>query len=196
MKYFFNAMLQCARLLVLMSIMFMHALHAGAVGGGPVAPIGGGPIGGPAAGMPKLSEEDMRVLQDVEQEINKFVTSLPAEEQKKFWQEVDELTNVMNTMSEDELVKFMENVLQEQEQPKPSMPPMPMPTPAPLPIAGPPLEKPAPVEVVPAVVITETHTQALKLIEALTLMLNNFLTKTQAILELRAKWKPGLRKAN
>ena len=87
------------------------------IAGGPPAfnPMQGpmGANGKPAA----LSTDDLKLLSEVEQEINKFVATLPADQQKQFWKDVDELTQVMSTMNEDELVKFVENVFQDETQP-------------------------------------------------------------------------------
>jgi len=174
-------------LLVSMSLVPLYGAQVGAP-----RPAMPGMTGQPTGPAQKLSEDDVKMLQEVEQEINKFVGSLPAEEQKKFWGEVDELTKVMSTMSEDELVKFMEGVLQEQEAVAPAPRPTPAPTPTPMPAPTPSLpiisEPVAQPEIISGPTVNlEKHQQTYKLIESIILMLNNFLTKTQAIPELSGK---------
>lgn len=132
-----------------------------------------------------LSPEDLKMLNEVEQEINKFVGTLSPDEQKSFWKDVDELTKVMNTMSEEELVKFMEDVFQEENQPKPEQPATVPATPAP--IAPPVVEQPKPIK--PEAL--KAQEKALALIDSLITKINNFIGKTQLIPQLPAditKW--------
>ncbi|BDC34516.1 hypothetical protein Noda2021_04740 [Candidatus Dependentiae bacterium Noda2021] len=131
-----------------------------------------------------LSPEDLKMLNEVEQEINKFVGSLSPEEQKSFWKDVDELTKVMNTMSEEELVKFMEDVFQEENQPKPEQPVAPV---VPAPVVPPVIEQPKPIK--PEAL--KAQEKALVLIDSLITKINNFIGKTQLIPQLAAdiaKW--------
>lgn len=124
-----------------------------------------------------LSQEDIKMLNEVEQEINKFVATLSPEEQQSFWKDVDELTKVMSNMSEDELVKFMEDVFQEQA-PQPT-PPVVAP-PAPAPIEKPVVEEPKPIK--PEML--KAQERALLLIDSLITKINNFIGKTQLIPDL------------
>lgn len=125
-----------------------------------------------------LSQEDIKMLNEVEQEINKFVATLSPEEQQSFWKDVDELTKVMSTMSEDELVKFMEDVFQEQA-PAPT-PPVVAPPAAPAPVEKPAVEEPKPIK--PEML--KAQERALLLIDSLITKINNFIGKTQLIPDL------------
>lgn len=53
---------------------------------------------------------------EMEAEVNKFVSTLSPEEQKSFWNDVDELTKVMETMSPEELEGFVTNVMSGDQQ--------------------------------------------------------------------------------
>ncbi|MFZ5954527.1 MAG: hypothetical protein ACOYT8_05515 [Candidatus Dependentiae bacterium] len=139
-----------------------------------------------------LSQEDIKMLNEVEQEINKFVATLSPEEQQAFWKDVDELTKVMSTMSEDELVKFMEDVFQEQA-PAPT-PPVVAP-PAPAPVEKPVIEEPKPIK--PEML--KAQERALILIDSLITKINNFIGKTQLIPDLSTNiknWAQGKKLKN
>lgn len=132
---------------------------------------------------PELTKEDLAMLQEVEQEINKFVDSLPPEEQKKFWNEVDELTKVMSTMSEDELINFMETALAQEA---PAIPAAPAVTLPPTQVYEP---AKAPVEVIKPTIAPNKQEAAIELIDGIVTRINNFLLKTQSIPEMPGKIK-------
>lgn len=123
-----------------------------------------------------LNSEDAKLLEEVEQQINGYVASLPPDEQKKFWADVDELTKVMSTMSEDELVKFMEDVFTEEAaQQKPIAPEAPL---APV--------KEIKIEEKPVLPVDKQQA-ALYLIDNLLKHIGNFLRKAQTMVDLPAK---------
>jgi len=65
--------------------------------------------------MPELTEEQlMEWQQEIDKEINNFVGTLSPEEQKQFHKDVEELTKVMEEMSEEELVQFIEGAFPEE----------------------------------------------------------------------------------
>ena len=141
-------------------------------------------IGSPGAKVPpELSKEDLAMLQEVEQEINKFVESLPPEEQKKFWGEVDELTKVMSTMSEDELINFMETALAQEA---PAAAPQPAVTLPPTQVFEPTI---APIEVHKSTIAPSKQEAAIELIDGIITRINNFLLKAQSIPEMSGKIK-------
>jgi len=78
----------------------------------PMAPGVGAPPRGP--GLPQLSPQEVEMLQQVDREINAFVESLPPEAQKQFWQDVEELTEVMQNMEPQELDQFIQGVMQDE----------------------------------------------------------------------------------
>jgi hypothetical protein len=126
---------------------------------------------------PALNPEDTKLLEEVEQQINGYVASLPPDEQKKFWADVDELTKVMSTMSEDELVKFMEDVFTEEAaQQKPLAPEVPITAPA----------KEIKIEEKPVLPVDKQQA-ALYLIDNLLKHIGNFLRKAQTMVDLPAK---------
>lgn len=153
-------------------------------------PAAGGKPGQPA----QLGPDDLKMLEQMEQEINKFVNTLPPEEQKKFWNDVDELTKVMNNMSEEELLKFMEDVFKEEAPPAPVAPLAPVaPTPAPE-LPKPVIEKPKEAEVVKPITLSKKQEDALKMIDSLIVKINNFLKKAQIVPDISIKVTAWIKK--
>lgn len=157
------------------------------------------PMGIPGAGQqPALNQDDMRALQEMETEVNKFYSSLSVEEQTQFNSDVEELTNVMMDMSEDELMDFFGNMFPEEDFQQPEPTPEPAPT-TPEPEVKTPTKKPAQ----PAVPTRDIE-GALKLIDDIISQTEKFLRTAQMIPELPGKiekwvsktkikeWKTGL----
>ena len=141
----------------------------------------------------QLSPADMKMLEQMEQEINSFVNTLPPEEQKKFWTDVDDLTKVMNNMSEEELLKFMEDVFKE-EAPQAPAPIAPVAlTPAPeIPKAV--IEKPKDVELAKPITLSKKQEDAIKMIDSLIVKINNFLKKAQIVPDIASKITTWIKK--
>lgn len=111
------------------------------VGAGPAMPgIGSGPIQGPQPFPPMTEAEMARWQEEVDTEIAKFVSTLPADQQEQFYKDVDELTKVMSNMSDTELAQFIEDVFVTPEmvaqpeliQPQPEIPAVPEKQPTPV----------------------------------------------------------------
>jgi hypothetical protein len=135
------------------------------------------PMGNPGAGMPSLDD-----IQAMEAEIDKFVRTLPPEQQKQFYKDVEELTGIMEKMTPDELNEFVGSVFTDAgliEQPAPAKP-----APKPEPI------KPKE-EVKPATKVTTAPTapteKAVNMISAIIKRTEEFMRKAQVISELQAK---------
>lgn len=91
-------------------------------------------------GMPPLSEEDIRQLEQLDHEIKKFVDTMPSDQRAEFDRQVATMQEKMSKMNEQELVKFMEDTFREagliepgQQPPMPTPEPQPEPTPVPVP---------------------------------------------------------------
>lgn len=140
-----------------------------------MAPMPMGGMGG--MGMPSVED-----IQAMEAEIDKFVRSLPPEQQKQFYKDVEELTNIMEKMTPDELNEFVGNVFTDAgliEQPAPAKPVAPKPEAVKKPEA-----KPAPVITTAPAAPTE---KAVNMINAIIKRTEEFLRKTQLIPEIQAK---------
>ena len=125
----------------------------------------------------QVSAEDAKLLEQAEQQINSYVESLSPDEQKKFWADVDDLTKIMSTMSEDEMVKFMEDTYAaESAQQKPVIPEAPVAAPV----------KEIKVEEKPAQPMDKQQA-AINLIDTLIKHIGNFLLQAQAMVDLPAK---------
>lgn len=136
----------------------------------------------PGGAMQAPSMEDIKAM---EAEIDKFVQSLPPEQQKQFYKDVEELTGIMEKMSPDELNEFVGSVFSDAGLVEQAPKPMPQPTPAPK-------EEPtAPKETKPAVVITTAPSgpteKALKMINGIIDRTEEFMLKAQIIPELPGK---------
>ncbi|HLF67220.1 MAG TPA: hypothetical protein VI522_06335, partial [Gammaproteobacteria bacterium] len=89
------------------------------------------------AGMPGMPADPSQMTPEqiaewerqLDQEIQAFVKTLPPEQQEQFHKDVEELTKVMEKMSEDELMEFVGSVLSENQ--TPATQPMPKPQPKP-----------------------------------------------------------------
>lgn len=168
-------------IMIFLSIFYAVSSYASAGMPMPIPAAGGKP-----GDTQQISPDDLKLLEEVNQEINKFVESLPAAEQQSFWKEVDELTQVMSKMSEDELVSFMSKVLSEEAGGAP------MPT---IPTGAQVIAQPTPIA--PAVVIPTPEPtkpldlsaakkieQTLAMLDDIIKSINNFLSKSQIIPEL------------
>lgn len=159
--------------------------------------------------MPQSEEELAKWQREVDAEINKYVSSLPKEQQEQFYKDVEELTNVMNNMSDEELTNFV-NTLATQEQP-----PSPQPAPQPYqpvqpvrPTPPQPMPMPAPVQLEPKYpsgptkfTVDHLHTSMLAAaddIDSFMLKVNIMATEIRRLLEnwqalnLLRDWKPAI----
>ncbi|HZW61531.1 MAG TPA: hypothetical protein VFF04_04880 [Candidatus Babeliales bacterium] len=60
---------------------------------------------------PPMSQDELLQWKEaVDNEVMKFVESLPEDEQAQFWKDVEEMEQVMQNMSEDELTQFLEDI--------------------------------------------------------------------------------------
>ena len=128
-------------------------------------------------GMPSMDD-----IQAMEAEIDKFVRSLPPEQQKQFYKDVEELTNIMEKMTPDELNDFVGNVFTEAgliEQPVPAKP-------APKPEVTKAKEEAKPVIAVTTAPSAPTE-KAVSMINAIIKRTEEFMRKAQVIPELQAK---------
>ncbi len=66
-------------------------------------------------------------MEEIEAQIDEFVRSLPPEQQKQFYKDVEELTGIMEKMSPDELSEFVGSVFTEAGLIEPGPAPMPQP---------------------------------------------------------------------
>jgi hypothetical protein len=139
--------------------------------------------------MPPMSEEDLlRWQEEVDAEIAKFVNTLPPEEQEKFHKDVEELTKVMENMSEDELTAFVESMFPAQEGAMPPVIPQteePVVVPSPTKPETTPIkeEKPSAADVASA----QNTEKALKLLNNLITRIERFLRKANLIPELSGR---------
>jgi len=138
-------------------------------------------IAGAFPGMPGQgpSVDDIKAM---EQEIDNFVRSLPPEQQKQFYKDVEELTGIMEKMSPDELNEFVGSVFSDAGLTEPTPPPAkPTPTPTAVPKE----------EAKPAVVITTAPSgpteKALNMINSIIKRTEEFMRKAQIIPELQVK---------
>ena len=131
---------------------------------------------GNMGGMPSMDD-----IQAMEAEIDKFVRSLPPEQQKQFYKDVEELTGIMEKMTPDELNDFVGNVFTEAGLVEPPAPAKPAQKPEPK------AEK----ETKPAVVVTTAPSgpteKAVNMIKAIIKRTEEFMRKAQVIPELQAK---------
>jgi septum formation inhibitor MinC len=134
--------------------------------------------GMPGQGGPSL--EDIRAM---EAEIDNFVKTLPPEQQKQFYKDVEELTGIMEKMTPEELNEFVGSVFTDAGlvEPTPAAPAKPEP-------------KPEPVrkeEAKPAVVITTAPSgpteKAITMITKIINRTEEFMRKAHIIPEMRAK---------
>ena len=139
----------------------------------------------PQGGAPfQLTEQDVKELQTMEQEINKVVSQMSPEEQTQFNKEVEDLTKVMETMDEDQLVEFMQGVFAGEQPPVPQVA---EPTPEP---AQPTKEEPEPIkkEEKPKKP-SKKESAAVKIIQEIIKHTNNFLVKIEALPDFPGKIK-------
>ena len=137
---------------------------------------------GPMGNMGGMGMPSMEDIQAMEAEIDKFVRSLPPEQQKQFYKDVEELTGIMEKMTPDELNDFVGNVFTEAGLVEPPAPTKPV-------------QKTEPVkaekEAKPAVVVTTAPSgpteKAVNMIKAIIKRTEEFMRKAQVIPELQAK---------
>src|SRR5579871_2868603 len=65
-------------------------------------------------GFPQSEEEFAQWQKEIDSQIDEYVNSLPEDQKKEFYKQVDELTDLMNNMSDDELLEFVETVFSEE----------------------------------------------------------------------------------
>lgn len=126
----------CLSILMLASSLYRSTLYAQA----PMPPAQQGPdISHLLERMPTNEEDLAKWQQEVDAEINKYVSTLPPEQQQQFYKDVDELTNVMSNMSDEELNGFLSTVMtpEQQQPPTPNAQPMPTPSQKPMPVVKP-----------------------------------------------------------
>lgn len=159
-----------------MSTLFKLCLFAGSIFFACVPPLNAAPI--QEKPQQQLSPEDLKLLEEVEQQINNYVASLPPEKQQEFWDDVKKESEKMSKMSEDDLVQYMEKVFSEE------LPPAEQPV----------IEAPAPIAPVKEAKIEERPAQpmdkqqaALKLIDSMITRTSNFLRKAQTVVGLSGK---------
>lgn len=129
---------------------------------------------------PEITEEDLR---KAEEEIEAFRASLSEEERKKFDQDVQEFTKALESMSEQELQEFFNQLATLDESMLPKMPEEPRPAPTPTPS----LPQPEPAKIVP---VKKGDTRpAEQLIDDIVKHLNNFIVKVSAITDIDQKFK-------
>lgn len=122
-------------------------------------------------------------LQQIEAEIDKFVRSLPPEQQAQFYKDVEELTGIMEKMSPDELTEFVGGVFTEAGLVEPA--PTPQIEPVSTPTATPTQEVKPPVLVTPA--LTGPTEKAIAMLDSIIDSTEEFLRKAQIIPELSGK---------
>jgi len=140
--------------------------------------------GSPASPMPEMSEAELRQLeQQMEAEINAFVSSLPPEQQEQFYQDVEALTEEMSKMSEDELNEFIDNVFTE-----PTPPPLPegttVETPAQPSQRAEPTKKP---QKTPKRIPRKQIDHITTVLDKITEHINNLLQKSETIVDFQRK---------
>jgi len=137
------------------------------------------PVAAPA-NAPQLTEAELAQLeQQMESEINSFVQSLPPEQQEQFYKDVENLTEAMSQMSEEELGSFIESVFTEPTAPE--APPAPAIAPPVKPIEKPKEEKEKPKT--PKKQIDKT----IKLLDEIVDHIESFLQKTIIIIDFPRK---------
>jgi len=132
--------------------------------------------------MPQMSEAELKQLeQQMEAEINSFVSSLPPAQQDQFYKDVEALTQEMSKMSDEELTKFIESVFTE---PTPSAP-----APTPTPVAPTPTPiKPVKVEEPKKPKVSRKQVDELVvLLEEIADHIDNFIQKSEAIIDFPRK---------
>lgn len=151
-------------------VSFLGLITSISIAMGPMGNMGG-------MGMPSLED-----IQAMEAEIDKFVRSLPPEQQKQFYKDVEELTNIMEKMTPDELNDFVGSVFTDAgliEQPAPAKP---------APKAEPVKPKE---EAKPAIKVTTAPAapteKAVNMINSIIKRTEEFMRKAQVIQELQAK---------
>jgi hypothetical protein len=158
--------------LLLISLPTSHMVHALQPGGfGDQAAFGG------EGGMP-TEAEFLEMQRMMEEEINNYVNTLSEEEQIRFHQLVEEETKKMEAMNEEELNNYVQQMLNEIDETTKELP-EPAPTPSKI------EPTPAPV-VTPEVKLDETE-KALKVINNIITNTESFLRKAQRIPELPGK---------
>ncbi len=136
---------------------------------------------GPAA-LPQMSEAELKQLeQQMEAEINSFVSSLPPDQQDQFYKDVEALTQEMSKMSDEELTKFIESVFTE----APPEAPAPTPTqvaPTPTPTTPTQVEEPKKPKV-----SKKQVNELVVLLEEIADHIDNFIQKSEAIIDFPRK---------
>lgn len=129
---------------------------------------------------PEITEEDLR---KAEEEIEAFRASLSEEERKKFDQDVQEFTKALESMSEQELQEFFNQLATLDENMLPKIPEEPRPAPTPAPS----LPQPEPAKIAP---VKKGDTRpAEQLIDDIVKHINNFTVKVSAITDIDQKFK-------
>jgi hypothetical protein len=137
--------------------------------------------GTPGATMPQMTEAELlKWQQEVDKEINNFVSTLSPKDQEQFHKDVAELTTKMSNMTEDELVEFLGTVFPEEPQPTPEPTPVEEPT--------------APVVVEKVVEDKDETHKAVKLLGNLITRTERFLRKSTQIPEFAGKIQEWIRK--
>lgn len=134
-------------------------------------------MGNPNMGMPSLED-----IQAMEAEIDKFVRTLPPEQQQQFYKDVEELTGIMEKMTPEELNDFVGNVFTDAgliEQPAPVKP-----APKPEPVKT--KEEVKPITKVTTAAAAPTE-KAVNMINSIIKRTEEFLRKTQVIPEIQSK---------
>ncbi len=132
----------------------------------------------------QLTEQDVQELQAMEKEINKVVGQMSPEEQARFNKDVEELTKVMETMSEDELIEFMQGVFAGEQPPLPQAQ-KPAPTPK-QPVIE---EVKLPKKIEKPAKPSKKESAAVKIIQETVKRINNFLVKVEALPNFPGKVK-------
>ncbi len=155
----------------------------------------GTPPGG-GSGMPDLSAEDLKMLEEIGKEVEKYVSALPTEAQlraqgvpeeeikkretrEKFDAEVEKYSK----MSEKQLLEEMEKVFAEAASQMPAQPQPEIEKPTYAPPVQPEISKPVEKPIIP----TDKQLAALKLIDDVLASINNFMNKAQIMVELPGK---------
>lgn len=142
---------------------------------------------------PALSQDDQKMLAQLDKEIDAFVSSLSPAEQEEFWDQTKKLQEVMSQMEPKELDDFIQGVFSGEITDLPIAPPTPKPTapktPTPKP-ATPKTPTPAPVApVIPQQQATESAEtkDAIETLDSIIDQIETFFRKAQIIPEFETK---------
>lgn len=138
----------------------------------------------PMASQPMMMPTEEELIK-MNQEIEAFRSSMTQEQRNEFDKQVEELSKIMENMSEKELEEFITTVFNEPQPASPAPTPMPMPTPTPVQPAKPeePLYK-------PSTVSTKSIESAKTVIVGLINQLESFLRKATLISDLYGNLQP------